>query len=281
MQPPAFPLGHFYSPIVDTDDLEKRADTVWLPQPQCAGIDFDHASHLRVLTEWFPKYVGDYDYPDEGDAFDPKSFYNLNDQFGWLDSRALFVFLRAMRPQRVVEIGSGYSSLLIADVNQRFLDGKCEFVCVEPYPREFLKRGIPGVSRLIEQRAELVAREEFANLQAGDILFIDSSHVAKTGSDVNFLFFEILPSLKPGVLVHVHDIFLPAEYPRQWVIDDNRSWNEQYVLRALLMFSTRFRVVFGCACAALEHGDAVVKALARADGRGMGGGSLWFRVQDA
>jgi hypothetical protein len=138
---------------------------------------------------------------------------------------------------------------------------------------------VPGVSRLIEQRVELVDHGEFTQLEAGDILFIDSSHVSKTGSDVNFLFFEVLPLLKPGVIVHVHDIFLPDDYPRPWVIDDNRSWNEQYVLRALLMYSTRFRVLFGCAHAATAHSEAVIRALARSDGCGMGGGSLWLQVE--
>jgi len=280
MQVPIFPSGHFYSPIVNTDTLTTdKSDDYWVRPGVCAGIDFNPARQLEILQTWFPRFIGSYDYPDEGEPFDPKGYFNLNDQFGVLDSRALFVFLQAVRPKRMIEVGSGFSSLLVADVNQRFLGNACEFTCIEPYPREFLKRGVPGMSRLLIERVERVDPAEFTRLEAGDILFIDSSHVAKTGSDVNFLFFEVLPLLRPGVLVHVHDIFLPLEYPRQWVISDNRSWNEQYVLQALLMYSTRFKVMFGCAYAATHLGSAVVAALARPDGHGMGGGSLWIEVQ--
>src|SRR5262249_1946304 len=152
------------------------------------------------------------------------------------------VLLRYWQPRRLIEIWSGYSTLLSADVNRRFLGGSMQLTCIEPYPREFLRRGIPGVTRLIEKKAQDVELDVFAELEAGDVLFIDSSHVSKTGSDVNRIYFEIVPRLRPGVHVHVHDIFLPDDYPREWVLGENRSWNEQYLLRALLMYSTRFRV---------------------------------------
>ena len=242
------------------------------------GIDFRPEKHVEILGTWFSEFISQYAYPDEGDPNDPTSFFNFNDQFSWLDARALFVFLRKLRPARVIEVGSGFSSLLIADVNERFFDGACDFVCIEPYPREFLKRGVRGVSRLIERRVEKVALSEFTRLECGDVLFIDSSHVAKTGSDVLYLFFQVLPLLKPGVVVHIHDIFLPAEYPKAWVIEQNRSWNEQYLLQALLMYSTRYRVLFGSAYAAATHAAEVVAALARADGHGMSGGSFWIEI---
>ena len=280
MNPPLFPYGHFYSPIVDADEIAGRADAIWNENTALAGIDLNDARHVEILQAWFPKFIGEYDYPDEGDPNNPAGYFNLNDQFSWLDARALFVFLRHLQPKRVVEVGSGFSSLLIADVNHRFLGERMEFTCVEPYPREFLRRGMAGLTRLVDQKAQDVGFAVFDSLEAGGFLFIDSSHVAKTGSDVNFLFFDVLPRLKAGVFVHVHDIFLPMEYPRERVIEQNRSWNEQYLLRALLMFSRRFRVVFGAAHAAQSHGPAVVKALARPDGHGMGGGSFWIEVID-
>src|SRR4030095_41590 len=113
-------------------------------------------------------------------------------------------------------------------------------------------------------------------LDAGDVLFIDSSHVAKTGSDVNHLVFEIFPRLRRGVGLNIHDIFLPAEYPKGWVFGENRSWNEQYVIRALLMYSTMFRVLFGCYYAFFAFPDLVRNALNIAKGAGFGGGSLWI-----
>lgn len=276
---PIFPYGHFYSPITDTADMEVRADEIWRQvEHSMHGIDLRPDKHVEILTRWFPEFLPQYAYPDEGDPNDPTGFFSLNDQFSWLDARALYVFLCKLRPARVIEVGSGFSSLLIADVNERQFDGACDFVCIEPYPREFLKRGVRGVTRLIEQRVEKVPLTEFSLLDRGDVLFIDSSHVAKTGSDVLYLFFQVLPTLSSGVVVHIHDIFLPSEYPKEWVIEQNRSWNEQYILQPLLMYSTRYRVLFGSAYAAASHPSAVVTALARADGYGMGGGSFWIEI---
>ena len=279
MTPPIYPYGHFYSPIVDTDDVLKRQDSIWVSRETLDGIDLNPEKQLEILGQWFPEFVQEFDYPEDGDASQPAGYFNLNDQFSWLDARMLYVLLRKLRPARVVEVGSGFSSLLIADVVCRYLESACEFVCIEPYPRDFLTKGVAGISRLIQQRVEDVDVAEFTRLERGDVLFIDSSHVAKTGSDVLFLFFQILPKLKAGVLIHVHDIFLPDDYPKQWVIEQNRSWNEQYLLQALLMHSTRFRVLFGSAYVATCHGQAVVAALARSDGHGMGGGSFWIEVQ--
>lgn len=269
--------GHFYSPVVDTRDIVQRETAIWPPAPQVLGIDFNDASHARVLDEWFPQYFPDYDYPEElQETAQLSSFYTRNSQFSWLDCRTLFVMLRALRPRRMIEVGSGFSSLLTADVNRRFLDNALDFTCIEPYPREFLRHGIDGITRLMEERVERVPLQVFEELTAGDILFIDSSHVAKTGSDVNYLVFEVLPRLQPGVIVHIHDIFLPHDYPREWVIADNRSWNEQYVVRALLMHSNAFSVLFGCSYAFHRFPDKVIAALAHSKGHGFGGGSLWL-----
>ena len=272
------PDGHFYSPVVDPDDIALREPEVWPADPRVLGIDFDDASHLHVLQQLFPKHMPAYDYaeeaPDEDDALE--TFYTRNSQFSWLDARALFVLMREWRPARVIEVGSGYSSLLMADVNRRHLDSRCDITCIEPYPRPFLRNGIPGLARVIEEKVQAVALAEFARLRAGDLLFIDSSHVAKTGSDVNHLYFEVLPRLAPGVIIHIHDIFLPHDYPKDWVIGENRSWNEQYVLRALLMDSTAYRVVFGCSYAYQRFPDDVRRALAHPAGRAFAGSSLWL-----
>ena len=276
--PLAFAPGHFYSPIVDPASLAGQHERLWPPSPAVRGIDFNDASHQRVLTEWFPRYIGDYDYPEHLDeSAEPPAFYTQNSQFTWLDARALFVLLRAWRPKRVIEVGSGYSSLLIADVNRRFLARSIDVTCIDPHPREFLRRGVDGIACVIERQVQSVSIDEFGALESGDVLFIDSSHVAKTGSDVNHLLFDVVPALAPGVHVHVHDIFLPFEYPPDWVLVQNRSWNEQYVLRALLMYaSAALRVDFGSAYAFHRFRDLVIAALAHPKGHGFAGGSLWF-----
>jgi len=274
--PPAYPDGHFYSPVVDTSAVAARRETIWPAAPQVAGIDFNDAGQVQVLTELFPRFIRDYDYPEHAGDLPASAFYTQNTQFSWLDARALFVLLRAWRPRRIIEVGSGYSSLLIADVNRRWFDCGIDFSCIEPYPRGFLRDRIAGIRRLIEQEVQRVPLSTFETLEAGDILFIDSSHVAKTGSDVNFLYFDVLPVLAKGVRVHVHDIFLPDDYLPQWVLDENRSWNEQYVLRALLMYSDAFRVEFGSSYAFHAHRPLVQQALAHPKGHAFAGGSFWM-----
>jgi predicted O-methyltransferase YrrM len=271
--------GHFYSPVVDPEELLAQQDRLWPLRPNVAGIDFNDAEHEHFLRDIFPRLLGEYDYPERlPDDDELVAFFTQNSQFSWLDSRALFVMLRHLRPRRMLEIGSGYSTLLSADVNRRFLGAGMEITCVEPFPRKFLKNAAIGIGRLIEDKVQNVPIEVFEQLQAGDVLFVDSSHVAKTGSDVNFIYFDVLPRLKPGVVVHIHDVFLPHEYLKDWVLVENRSWNEQYVLRALLMFSTKFRVKFGCSYAFYRFPELVKSALALPQGHAFGGGSLWIET---
>jgi hypothetical protein len=279
----AYPAGHFHSPVVDTGDVADRRADIWPRVPRATiGIDWNDASHRQVLTEFFPRWLGDWDYPETLDEeCSPGKFYTRNGQFSWLDARCLFVLLRQYRPRRMIEVGSGYSSLLSADVNRRFLGGGMNLTCIDPYPRTFLRRRVDGLTRVLDVRVERVSLSLFETLEPGDLLFIDSSHVAKTGSDVNFLLFEVLPRLRPRVLVHVHDIHLPFEYPERWVLAENRSWNEQYLVRALLMYSTGFRVLFGCRYAFHRFPDLVATALAHPRGTGYGGGSLWIERTDA
>lgn len=273
----SFPAGHFYSPVVDTVEADARSAQLWPDQPQTPGIDYDDASHRTILAEWFPRFMPAFDYPELlEETAELDRFYVRNSQYSWLDCRALFVLLQAWRPRRLLEVGSGFSTLLAADVNRRFLGGSCEITCIEPYPRPFLARGIAGVHELVQQCAQDVPMARYTSLQAGDVLFIDSSHVAKTGSDVNFLMLDVLPRLAPGVRVHIHDVFLPYEYPREWVIDENRSWNEQYLVRALLTHSRAWRVVFGSSYAAGALQPLVAAALAHPKGHALGGGSLWL-----
>ena len=272
----AFPNGHFYSPVVDPLDVALRADSLWPAKPECLGFDFGRERHRDILEHTLPRHLPRYDYPEmleETPTLD--RFFTRNSQFGWLDSRVLFAFLNEWKPRRMIEVGSGYSSLLVADVNRRFLGNALDFTCIEPYPREFLKQRIDGITRVIEAKVQDVNPVEFDKLEAGDVLFVDSSHVAKTGSDVNHLVFEIFPRLRCGVRIHIHDIFLPAEYPKEWVLGENRSWNEQYVIRALLMHSSAFRVLFGCYYAFLEFPELVRSALGLG-GAAFGGGSLWL-----
>jgi hypothetical protein len=268
-----FPDGHFYSPVVDVKELVRERARVWPEEPAVLGIDFRHEAQRRFLRDEMPKYAADFDYPFNLPPGAPEYAYRRNNPvFGDLDARTLMTLLRVLRPARVIEVGSGFSSLLIADVNRRFFGSALELTCIEPFPRPFLRNGIPGLSGVIVKRVQEVAPSEFDRLGAGDILFIDSSHVAKTGSDVTHLFFEVIPRLRAGVVIHVHDIFLPHDYPSFRVLGEKLSWNEQYLLRALLMFSPTFEVLFGTTYA--RH--YFPELLTETERLGLSG-SFWFR----
>jgi len=263
----------FYSPTVDVVDVLGRGDTFWHPEPRNLGIDFDAHKQTELLAACAP-FLARYNYPAKGAADATlDEFYDGNSQFGHLDARMLFALMQLWRPARIIEVGSGYSTLLMEDVNRRLLGGTIQITSIEPYPRPFMQRmGKRGIT-LIEQRAQEVPLARFTELRAGDILFIDSSHVVKTGSDVNALVFDILPCLSAGVRIHFHDIFLPHEYPESWILQ-GRSWNEQYLVRALLQFgANHFRVLFSSAYAATCLSHAVTGALGSAL---QTGGSLWI-----
>lgn len=282
MKDALFPAGHFYSPIVDTADVAQRREAIWPENPSIPWIDFNDAHHRKVLGAWLPEMLPEFTYPREGPEDDElEGFYIDNSQFSHLDCRILFTLLRSWKPRHMIEVGGGYSTLLTANVNERFFGSKMHFTCIEPYPRSFIETQAGGLTELLKERVENVPLARFEALEAGDVLFIDSSHVCKTGSDVNYLYFEVIPRLPPGVRVHVHDVFLPAEYPQEWVIEHNRSWNEQYLVRAMLSHSARYRVLFGSMYAALNFGPLIQQALALPEGTTMGGGSFWFEVIQA
>lgn len=272
-----YPNGHFYSPVIDPDEAAAAAERIWPARPDVQGIDFGLEGQRELLRDVFPRYIAGYDYPQTlPDGSDPQRFYDRNPAFGWLDSRALLVLLRHWSPRRVVEVGSGFSTLLMADVNRRFLARRAEIRCIEPYPPAFLAKPLDGVAEIIPARVQDVPLDIFAALGAGDVLFIDSSHVSKTGSDVNHLMFEVLPRLAAGVHIHFHDIFLPFDYPRDWVLKLGLYWNEQYVLRALLTLTRGFRVTFGSTYASVACGDELCAALSLPPGSQYGGGSFWI-----
>ncbi|HNB23008.1 MAG TPA: class I SAM-dependent methyltransferase [Candidatus Melainabacteria bacterium] len=267
-----FEPGHFYSPIADPEDLKARAERIWAPGGELCGIDLNEGAQLELLKLLKP-YTDSIDYPLDQPA-DPTVYFYKNDQFPVLDAEFLHVALCHFKPRTVIEVGSGFSSLVTANVNRKN-GGGMDFICIEPYPRQFLIDGVEGITSLVQRKVEDVELSFFERLQAGDLLFIDSSHVSKTGSDVNYLFFEVIPRLKPGVMVHIHDIFLPDEYPKVWAINEGRNWNEQYLLRAFLQFNNAWKVLWSAYFMSTRHTQAVKDVFAKFPQLG-GGGSFWM-----
>lgn len=238
------PAGHFYSPIVPVSEAIDHLDRIRLQnRPNILDVPIDHDEMLRVWSSLLPHIK---QFPFTVEQKQPYRYKTGNSAYGYGDAVILFAMMNHLRPRRIIEIGSGWSSVCAMDTADQFLDGACEFTFIEPFPQ--LLNDLAGASEkfgtIIESRVQSVDLQVFDQLEAGDILFIDSTHVVRTGSDVCFEFFEILPRLKPGVFVHIHDIFWPFEYPKEWIINDNRSWNELYFVRAFLMNSSKWKTFY-------------------------------------
>ena len=262
---------HFYSPIPDTRTLPAA---LWDHARNPLGVDFNEAGQLRYLREVFPQYQSEYDLFPSAPTAIPHQFHFNNPAFDGTDALVLYCFVRHFRPQSIVEVGAGYSTRVSAQA--ALVNGNTQLICIEPYPARELVDGFPGLTRLIQTPAQKVPLDTFESLQAGDILFIDSTHVTKCGSDVNFLFLEVLPLLQPGVVVHVHDIFLPDEFPQNWIKDYHYFWNEQYLLQAFLAFNAQFEVLFSNALMGKKYTADMQKTFPKSQ-PWWGGSSFWMR----
>jgi len=230
---------HFYEPIPDTRRLD---DDTFERTSSLPGVDMNAETQLDVLDR-LADYREEYEaLPRTAEAADPGEFYVENGFYEAVDGESLYAMLRHLDPDRVLEVGGGFSTRLTATALAEN-DGDAELVVVEPYPDDEL-RSHPGVDRLLEREVQDVPLGEFAALAPDDVLFLDSSHVLAIGSDVRYEYLEVLPRLEEGVVVHVHDVFLPGEYPREWVEDFHLFWNEQYLLQAFLAFNDAFEVLF-------------------------------------
>ncbi len=238
------PPGHYFSPFADPADVAAHADTLFRRDvPELPAVDLN-LTRQQELMETFQRGGFYAEQPFAPEKQPGLRYFFDNDQFSYSDGLFLYLMLRHIEPRRIVEVGSGYSSCLMLDVNERHFDRRMELTFIEPFTERLLSNLRPGDResiRLVARPVQEVALEEFTRLEAGDILFIDSTHVSRIGSDVNHLLFEVLPRLQPGVWVHFHDIVWPFEYPREWV-DEQRAWTEAYLLRAFLMFNDAFRI---------------------------------------
>lgn len=240
---PFVPNGHFYSPIPLLSEFEKHKERIYgdvgrtLP-----GVDLNESGQIDLL-ELFRVAYKDLPFPDEQTA--GFRYHYKNPAYGHSDAIFLNMMIRHAKPRRVIEIGSGYSSCMLLDTNERWFDNSIDCTFIEPYPQllhSLLKKGDAERVKIIPTGVQDVGIELFQTLEANDILFVDSTHVSKVGSDVNEIVFKVLPALASGVFVHFHDIFYPMEYPADW-IEEGRAWNEAYLLRAFLQHNSVFEVV--------------------------------------
>jgi predicted O-methyltransferase YrrM len=241
---------HYYSPLPDTRELKAKKHLFDREHPM-HGVDMREGEQWRLLETTLKPYEEEYE--DAGNGF-----FGLDERkmpfFAPFNALTLYALIRHYRPKKMIEVGSGMSTRISAAAfaaNRR--EGKPgEFFAVEPYPSEDLRRGFDGLTQTIAKKVEEFPISEFLSLGENDILFIDSTHAVKIFGDVNYLYLSVLPQLKPGVIIHIHDIFFPRDYlPHhffQWGI--KQIWQEQYLLQAFLMFNREFRVML---CSSYLH----------------------------
>lgn len=272
----AWPPGHFYSPIPDLREVERaRARIFGAEAFDLPGIDLDEEGQLALFDELRAHYDPSL-FPESRSA--GRRYWFNNDNFRHGEALVLTTMIRHLGPRRVVEVGCGYSSAVLLDTRDD-LGGAGAFRCtfIEPHPDLLLSLLRPGdraAIEIVDKPVQEVGLDLFRDLEAGDVLVIDSTHVLKTGSDVNWHLFRVLPSLRPGVHVHVHDVHYPFEYPPEWVLG-GRAWNEAYALRAFLQYNGAFRITFFNSWFGQAHRDRLAAGMPLAiEGPGS---SLWLR----
>jgi hypothetical protein len=260
------PPGHHTSPVVGDQDVAWASR----PQPDIACIDLNVEAQLQLMSE-LATYWGDL--PDERQT---GWRYRSSTMFQPTDATVYYAMLQHFRPTRLIEVGSGYTSALALDTRDRHLPG-LQLTFIDPFPERL--HGLLGDQdradcRVIERPVQDVDLDVYDALEAGDFLFLDTSHFAKTGSEVNWLVFNVLPRVRDGVIVHFHDIFWPFEYPREW-LDERRSYTELYAIRAFLMYNPAFVMLLFSSWVWHEHRELFTGV--SEDYSGGEAGSLWLR----
>ena len=235
------PPGHVLSPIHSADEVREREKQLYAIPRTMPEINLNELGQLRLFDELRQYYP---EQPFPAVKKDERRYWFENPAYSYSDAILLYCMIRHLRPNQIVEVGSGYSSAAMLDTNELFFDNSISCTFIDPQPqlvRSLLRDGDLGRIRIVEKEVQDVELDLFAGLRENDILFVDSSHVSKVGSDVNHLFFNVLPRLQSGIFVHFHDIFYPFEYPLDWVYE-GRAWNEAYVLRAFLQYNQQFEI---------------------------------------
>jgi predicted O-methyltransferase YrrM len=242
--------------------------------PDLPGIDLREPPQLDLLRRLRRHY------PDQPWSAEPQvglRYYFENDFYSYADAIFLHCMLRELQPRRIVEVGGGFSTAAILDTIEQFLGDDVRLACVEPHPERFESLALPGDEDRVDfvrHHAQDVPSTLFTELGDGDVLFVDSTHVSKLRSDVNRLVLDVLPALSTGVVVHFHDVFWPFEYPWAW-IEQNRAWNEIYLLRAFLCFNPAFEILLFNHLIGQRHRDVLERDFPLCTKNI--GGSLWLR----
>lgn len=241
----SFRPGHYYSPVADVDDIRARQDQIWGPK-SLPGINMNEEAQ-HVFMEYLLENETALNIPWTNEP--PKRYYGESASYPYVDGIVLYTMMVKYRPRHVIEIGSGSSSGCMIDASEQH-GLQTAFTFIEPEPQYCLDKVVPPTDyekakvQVIRKKVQEVPADTFRILQRNDILFIDSSHVSKPGSDVNYLLTQVLPILNEGVIIHFHDIYYPFEYTKEYLLDLKLVWSEVYSLHNFLLFNTSFDILF-------------------------------------
>lgn len=267
-----YPPGHYYSSV---HSMEALKDYRMPPVTELPG-----AVNMNISRQeqWLDAFIADADKLVFPATQQPGyRYYYENDFFGYNDGIICQLLIHQLKPKRIIEVGSGFSSALMLDMNDKFFNNSIDLKFIEPYPERLNSLLKPGEKiELFETTIQNVDLKLFEQLEENDILFIDSTHVSKFNSDVNKLFFEIFPILKKGVYIHIHDIHWQFEYNLKW-LQEGRAWNEAYLLRAFLQYNNTFTIQYFNAFAELKFSDKYAASLP--DLLKTKGGSIWIKKE--
>ncbi len=277
-----YPPGHYYSPYPDLNEVKKNEDALFtIKGKELPAIDLNESAQLQLLENFKDIYPT---LPFRENPVDGLRYSYENGMFNYSDAVFLACMLVNFKPKRVIEVGSGYSSTVMLDCRDYFkMD--THFTFIEPDTSRLMgllkeedKKDEKRV-KIVNNIVQKVPVEEFKKLGAGDILFIDSSHIVKIGSDVNYFLFEVLPALQSGVIIHVHDILYPFEITKK-MIYRTRAYNETYALRAFLQYNNAFKIIAFNTFLEHFHKEWFEKNMPlclKMDATGHRGGSIWLQ----
>ena len=272
------PIGD-YEPIPDTRTLKEM---LWKKRSNLTGVRMNEEGQIKLLDKFVREFKAEYDQLPlyENELSKPYEYFIHNCKFEGVDGEILYSFIRHLKPKKIYEVGSGHSTRLSAQAslkNRALGHGETELIAFEPYPVDFLKKDFPGLTKLVPTLIQDVPVSEFEKLRENDILFIDSSHVVNIGGDVTYEILEIFPRLSKGVVIHVHDIFIPSEYPKEWVLKNHWFFAEQYLFQAFLSFNDSFEVLWAASYMHLNHPDRLERAFRSYRRDRWWPGSFWIR----
>lgn len=251
---------HYYENIPDTRNFP--AD-IFDRESNLSGIQMNEEEQLKLLADISLKYKDEYIDFSYGKNDNEQEFYFGNGSYETIDAEVLYCMVREKKPKSIIEIGSGYSTLVTVKAIKKNIaedpSYNCDLICIEPYPKEWLKN-LHEVKKIIQSYVEDLPMDIFRVLGENDILFIDSTHTIKVYNDVCFEYLDLLPNLNKGVIIHIHDILLPKYYCKYW-FESKFFWNEQYLLQAFLTFNTAFKVLWAGNFMHLKHAKELAEKI--------------------